>query len=80
MKSIQQQRSRPEYKRQIRHRPKMGVIFLRLFIRVHSMLENGQKRYFECCQVGKNTCTLFVEVGYHWSAPIGAYIDKRRRV
>ncbi len=64
----------------MRHRPGMDVILLCLAIRVHSVLEDGWKRYFGCHQVGDKTCTIFIEVGYQRSAPIRLYIDKGGRV
>ncbi len=75
-KNVRHQISRPEYKRQARHKPKMRVILLCLATQVHSVLENGWKRYFGHYQVGKRTCTIFVRVGHQRSAPTGPYIDR----
>ena len=57
----------------------MGVIFLCPAIRVYSVLKDKQKKYFRHCQVSKKTCTMFVEVKHHWSAPTGRYMDKAKR-
>lgn len=40
------------------------------------MLENRRKRYFERCQVYKITCTIFVRVEHHQSAPTEPYMDR----
>ena len=79
MWNIRQERSRSEFQRQARHRPGVGVIFLCLATRVNSRLEDGQKRYFGCHQVGKKIYIIFIEIGYQRSASTGPYMDRRDR-
>lgn len=60
----------------MRNRSKMSVTLLCLAIRVLSILENRQQRYFRHCQTNKKVYTIFDSMRHKQTARLGLYIDK----
>lgn len=63
----------------MRNRSKMGVILFCLAIRVFSILENRQQRYFRHCQTDKKVYTIFDGMRHKQTARLRLYIDKGRK-
>ena len=76
MKSLQQSRSDPKYKRQVRHRTRIDIVLLCLAIQVYSVFKDKQKRYFRHRQVDKRTYTIYVRIVHQRSALTRPYMDR----